>query len=393
MELSQVIPLLSLPPEELLLRLFLIAGGIVLIYAGMREWVEPLIMVPFGLGMAISNAAYMVLKVAGTVITNPNLSWQLTGYEWLQYFWLQPVYVLTFMTGLIACLVFMGIGVLTDITFLMVRPYVSMILAAFAELGTALAFPIAIAMGLSPKEAAAVALIGGADGPIVLFSSVTLAPHIFIPITVVGYLYLSLLYIYHERLAKVVVPRSMASKPMPPSPVQVGRAEKIAFAVIAPVILSAIFPAASPLILAFFIGVLIREVGIERYVKMLDEVLLSVSTFFLAVVLGVATTTDAIMNPVVGKILLLGIVALVLSSIGGMIGGVVLSVMTKGRINPLLGVAAVSCVPTTAKIAQKIALKYNPENYMITELMGPNIAGVITTAIMASLYLSLLLGA
>jgi oxaloacetate decarboxylase beta subunit len=145
-------------------------------------------------------------------------------------------------------------------------------------------------------------------------------------------------------------------------------------------------------LLSFFIGVLIREVMIDRYVKLLDEVILSVSTFFLALVLGASTTSDVVLNPVVGKILLLGLTALVLSSLGGMLGGILLSVVTKGKYNPLLGVAGVSCVPTTAKLAQKLALKYNPENYMITELMGPNVAGVVTTAIVAALYLSLFIG-
>jgi len=392
MEFSQVIPLLGLPLGELLLRLFLIAGGILVIYAGIKDVMEPLIMVPFGLGLAVSNASYLALSVNGVIINNPHLSWNLTGYEWIQYFWLQPFYNLTFMTGLIAALVFMGIGVLTDISFLLARPYVSFIIAAFAELGTVFTLPIATHLGLNLKEAASVALIGGADGPIVLFSSVTLAPHLFIPITVVGYLYLSLLYLYHERLARAVIPISMASKPMPSTGVEVSRSEKIAFAILMPIILSAIFPSASPLLLSFFIGVLIREVMIDRYVKLLDEVILSVSTFFLALILGASTTSDVVLNPVVGKILLLGITALVLSSLGGMLGGILLSAVTKGKYNPLLGVAGVSCVPTTAKLAQKLALKYNPENYMITELMGPNVAGVVTTAIVAALYLSLFIG-
>jgi len=393
MDFSQVIPLLGLPTEELLLRLFLIAGGILVIYGGIKEVLEPLIMIPFGLGVAVANAAYLALRVNGVVIGNPHVSWNLVGYDWIQYFWLQPVYNFTFMTGLIAALVFMGIGVLTDISFLLARPYISFIIAAFAELGTVLTLPIATRLGFNFKEAASIALIGGADGPIVLFSSVTLAPHLFIPITVVGYLYLSLLYLYHERLARVVIPKSMAAKPMQSVGVEVTRGEKIAFAILVPVILSAIFPAASPLLVSFFIGVLIREVMVERYVKMLDEVILSVSTFFLALVLGVSTTSDVVLNPAVGKILLLGIVALVLSSLGGMLGGILVSALSKGKYNPLLGVAGVSCVPTTAKIAQKIALKYNPENIMLTELMGPNIAGVVTTAIVAALYLSLFYGA
>jgi oxaloacetate decarboxylase beta subunit len=392
MEFSQVIPLLSLPLGELLLRLFLIAGGILLIYAGIKKIMEPLIMVPFGLGLAVSNASYLALNVNGVIIHNPHVSWNLTGYEWIHYFWLQPIYNFTFMTDLIAALVFMGIGVLTDISFLLARPYVSFIIAAFAELGTVFTLPIANHFGLNLKEAASVALIGGADGPIIVYSSTILAPHLFIPIVVVGYCYLSLVYLYQERLAKVVIPKSMASMPMPSIGVEVSRSEKIAFAILAPIILSVIFPTASPLIVSFFIGVLIKEVMIDRYVKLLDEVILSMSTFFLAFVLGTLTTSDIMLNPTVGKILLFGILALVLSSLGGMLGGILLSVVSKGRYNPLLGVAGVSVVPVAASIAQKLAIKYNPENYMITELMGPNVAGVVTTAIVAALYLSLFMG-
>lgn len=391
MDLTQAIPLLGLPTEELILRLFLIIGGVLVIYGGMKHILEPLIMVPFGLGTAVANAAYLTVKVNGIILGNPHVSWNLTGYDWIQYFWLQPIYNFTFMTGLIAALVFMGIGVLTDISFLLAHPYVSLILASFAEFGTVFTFPIAVHMGLTPKQAAPVALIGGADGPVVLFSSLALAPELFIPITVVGYLYLSLLYLYHGKLAEIVIPKSMASKPMQLKTEEVSRGEKIAFSILVPIMLSAIFPAASPLIVSFFIGVLIREVMIDRYVKLLDEVILSTSTFFLAFILGVTTTSDVIMNPVIGKVLLLGITALFLSSLGGMIGGIILSKLSKGKLNPLLGVAAVSCVPTTAKIAQDIALKYNPENLFIMDLMGPNVAGVITTATVASLYLSLLL--
>lgn len=293
------------------------------------------------------------------------------------------------MTGLIACLVFMGIGAMTDISFFIAHPYLSFALASFAELGTVLTLPIAMCLGFTPRQAASIALIGGADGPIVLFSSLKLAPELFVPITVVGYLYLSLLYIYHEKLAQLVIPRGPASRKMSLPTPEVTREEKIMFSVVASILFSAVFPSASPLVASFFLGVLVRESMVDRYVKMLDEVVLSASTFFLAFVLGTLTTSDIIMDPAVGKILLLGIVALLLSSLGGMLGGLLVYALTRGRVNPLLGVAAVSCVPTTAKIAQKIALKYNPENYMIDELMGPNVAGVITTAVVASIYLAI----
>ncbi|RLG88479.1 MAG: Na+-translocating decarboxylase subunit beta, partial [Thermoprotei archaeon] len=381
--ITKIFGLAALSPEEVLARVVMAVIGTILLYLGYRKVLEPLIMIPMGIGMITANLAFII------GIGNPHVNIDFTNVSNNYVYWLQPFYSFMFSNGLIACLVFLGIGVMTDITFLMAKPYTSLILAIFAELGTIITLPIAVLMGFNLRQAAAIALIGGADGPIVLYSSLKLAPELFVPITVVGYLYLSMLYIFQEKLDELTIPKNLLKTYMDIRELpKISPKEKLAFSVIITAILSILFPQASPLIVSFFAGVIIKEIGISRYIKLLDEVILSLSTFLLAFVLGTLTTVDVIFKGDVLKILILGILALTLSSIGGSIGGIVMYYASKGKINPLLGPAAVSCVPTTAKISQKVASKYNPRNYILAFAMGPNIAGVITTAIIASIYIA-----
>lgn len=382
--IHKVLGITTLPPLNIVARFILAIIGAVLAYLGYKRVLEPLIMIPVGIGMISANLAYII------AVGNPHVNINFTNTSNLFIYWLQPFYNFMFSNGLIACLVFFGIGVMTDITFLMARPYLSFILAAFAELGTIVTLPIAINLGFTPRQAAAIALIGGADGPIVLYASLKLAPKLFVPITVVGYLYLSILYIFQKWLDELTIPSRFMGVYMDPNELpKISAKEKLIFSIVVTALLSLLFPQASPLIVSFFLGVIIKEAGIRRYIKMLDEVILSLSTFILALTLGTLTTADVIFDPIVLKILVLGIIALTLSSVGGSIGGLIMYYLSGGKINPLLGPAAVSCVPTTAKISHKLAVQHNPRNYLIVFAMGPNIAGVITTAIIASIYLAL----
>ncbi|MGB8545815.1 MAG: sodium ion-translocating decarboxylase subunit beta, partial [Azonexus sp.] len=201
--------LVAAEPKIMVGRIFLMLLGFALIYLGSRNILEPLLMIPMGLGMSSVNAGVMFLdgSKAGTLFVDPLLSDPVDLINILQINWLQPIYTFTFSNGLIACLVFMGIGVLLDVGYVMARPFRSMFIALFAELGTIAVFPIAISLGLTEREAAAVATIGGADGPMVLFTSLVLAKHLFVPITVVGYLYLGLTYGAYPYLIKWLVPR------------------------------------------------------------------------------------------------------------------------------------------------------------------------------------------
>lgn len=396
-------------------RVFLIALGVVLFYLGRKGVLEALLMIPMGLGMATVNAGVMFFysvdpntgmtfeamkaagqtipaQIAGTLHVAPLAQDTNALMNILQIDWLQPIYTFMFSNGLIACFVFMGIGTLLDVGFVMVRPLQCMILALFAELGTALVYPIAVGMGLTPGEAASVAIIGGADGPMVLFTSLTLAKHLFVPITVVAYLYLGLTYGGYPYLIKLMVPEHIRKTPMPLEKTRVITSnEKLVFAVGACIFLSLLFPVAAPLLLSLFLGVVIRESDLPYFHKLFSDTFLYASTFFLGLLLGILCEASTLLNPVVLKLLVLGCLALLLSGIGGILGGYVLYYWTGGKFNPTIGIAAVSCVPTTAKVAQKEVSKVAPGVIILPYALGANICGVITSAIFAAVYVAWLL--
>lgn len=370
-------------------RLLLIALGFLMIYLSYKQILEPLIMLPLGMGMLAVNAGLMVMEAGnlGTLFINP-----LAGnIEELMYFlqidFLQPIYTFTFSNGLIACLVFMGIGAITDIDVLIAKPYMSLFLAVFAELGTILTLPIALAFGLPVNEAAAISLVGGADGPMVLFGSLLMAKDLFVPITVVAYIYLSIIYAGYPFMLKVIPKRLRGIQMDWRSIPQVSPGAKFAFAVITNTILSLLFPVAAPLFVSFFLGLAVKESKITRYIEFLSGPLLYGSTFFLGFTLGALLGVDIILNPKVLLLIVLGMIALFLSGVGGIIGGLVYYKISKDPFNPLIGIAAVSCVPTTAKVAQKCAFAANKKAMILAFAMGPNVAGVITTAIITGIYI------
>lgn len=375
-------------------RIGLIVLGVVLIILGSKNVLEPLIMVPMGFGMIAINCAvlYISANEIGNIFVDPMLTDTKAIMDAFQVDFLQPVYTLTFSNGLIACLVFLGIGVMTDVSCVLAFPFTSMLIAFCAELGTILVFPIAVAMGFSPQEAASVALIGGADGPMVLFSSLIMAKDLFVPITIVAYLYLSLTYGGYPFLVRFLIPKELRGiKPEKNSRVDsVTRGEKLAFSVVACVLLCLLFPVAAPLFMSFFLGVAIREAGISKYVKLLEDTILYVSTFFLGLLLGVLCDASTILDPAVLKLLVLGMLALLISGIGGIAGGYIVYFLSSKKFNPTVGIAGVSCVPTTAKVAQKEVTHVNKQAIILPYALAANVSGVITTAIFTGLYVSFL---
>ena len=385
--------LVAADPKVMWGRIFLMLLGFLLIYLGSRNVLEPLLMIPMGLGMSSINAGVMFLEGgrAGTLFVDPLMSDPVALMNTMQINWLQPIYTLTFSNGLIACLVFMGIGVLLDVGYVMARPFQSMFIALFAEMGTIAVFPIAVALGLTEREAASVATIGGADGPMVLFTSLILAKDLFVPITVVGYLYLGLTYGAYPYLIKWLVPKhirgiSMAADRGP----AISSSQKLVFAVVACTLLCLLFPVAAPLFFSLFLGVAVRESGITSFSKLLNDTFLYGATFFLGLTLGVLCEASTLLEPTVLKLLLLGVLALLISALGGLLGGYILYFATGKKYNPIIGIAGVSCVPTTAKVCQKIAAEANPGALILPQALGANISGVITTAIIAGIYVSVL---
>lgn len=386
-------------------RIFLIILGLFLMYLGKKGVLEALLMIPMGLGMATINASLMFLPsgmpggfmengvAQGTLFLDSMVTDVNQLFTLLQIDFLQPIYVFTFSNGLIACFVFMGIGSLLDIGFLLQRPFASMLLALFAEMGTFLTFPIAKAMGLSAQEAASIAMVGGADGPMVLFTSLTLAKHLFVPITVVAYLYLGLTYGGYPYLIRLLVPKKLRAIKIDKSKEKkakkpISASTKLASAAILCVILCMLFPVASPLFFSLFLGIAIRESGLTHIYDFISGPLLYGSTFFLGLTLGVLCEAHLLLDPRILKLLILGILALLLSGIGGILGGYVMYLIKKGNFNPAIGIAGVSCVPSTAKVAQKEVTKANPSSVILPEALGANICGVITSAIIAGLYIN-----
>jgi len=380
-------------PAVIAMRLFLMGLGMFLIYLGRKGVLEALLMIPMGLGMTTINAAVLFLDDSrqGTLFLDPLIKEPAQLMNTLQINWLQPVYTFTFSNGLIACLVLLGIGVLLDVGFVMARPFQSMFIALCAELGTVIAFPLAHACGLSLNDAAAVATIGGADGPMILFTALILSPELFVPITVVAYLYLGLTYGGYPYLIKLMVPEHIRSLPMPAKKVrEISSSEKIIFCVIACTLLCLLFPVAAPLFFSLFMGVLIRESGLTRYAEIISGPILYSATFFLGLLLGVLCEANTILNPQVLILLVLGIVALLFSGIGGILGGYALYYFSGRKYNPVIGIAGVSCVPTCAKVAQKTVAESAPEVIILPHALGANISGVITSAIFASIFITVL---
>ena len=196
--------------QTILIRLVLIAVGFLLIYLSAKNILDPLILMPMGLAMVLVNGATLTIAgKLGNLFVDPMLAKPEEVVNSMQILFLQPIYNLMFSNGLIACLVFMGIGVMTPLDYLIAKPLTSFLLAACAELGSILTFPLAVAFGFSYKEAAAIAIVGGADGPMVLFTSLELAKHLFVPISVVAYVYLSVTYAIYPYMIKVLVPRRL----------------------------------------------------------------------------------------------------------------------------------------------------------------------------------------
>jgi oxaloacetate decarboxylase beta subunit len=379
-------------PKIMIGRIFLMCLGVLLIYLGKKGVLEALLMIPMGLGMATVNAAVLFLDDGrkGTLFLDPLINNSEQLMTMLQINWLQPIYTFTFSNGLIACLVFMGIGVLLDVGFVMARPFTSMFIALCAEIGTVITLPLAVWLGLSITDAAATATIGGADGPMILFTALILSEDLFVPITVVAYLYLGLTYGGYPWLIKLMVPRHIRGMKMPVEKVrEISSTEKLIFAVIANVILCLLFPVAAPLFFSLFIGVIIRESGMVKFAETFSGPILYGATFFLGLLLGILCEASTILSPQVLTLLLLGIVALTFSGIGGLLGGWILYFATGKKFNPVIGIAGVSCVPTCAKVAQKSVSEVTPDAVVLPHALGASISGVITSAIFAGVLITL----
>lgn len=379
-------------PSIAIARIILIIIGFALAYFGFKRKLEPLIMVPMGIGMIAINAGVLFIGSGqfGTIFLDSLVDDPIAVVDIMQINFLQPIYNLTFSNGLIACLVFVGIGARSEISFILGRPWASVTAALFGEMGTFVALVSGIyLLGFTPAESAAVATIGGADGPMVLFCSLILSPHLFVPISIIAYLYLSLTYAAYPYLIKLMVPKKYRGIDVEVPVPDVSQKSKFVFSVLTCLLLCILLPVASPLVMSFFLGVAIKEAEIGPYQELLENTITYFSTLFLGLILGTLCEASTILNPVVAKILILGVIALGVSGVGGLVGGWIIYKLDKTKnYNPVIGIAGISCVPTTAKIAQEVASEENPFAVIMPVAMGANICGVIVSAIATGIFIS-----
>lgn len=380
-------------PVVAVARIVLIMIGAFLAYVGFKRKLDPLIMVPMGLGMIAINAGVLFLDAhtLGNIIIDPMVSGAEQTISSMQVNFLQPIYTLTFSNGLIGCLIYLGIGTMSDVSFLLARPWASIIVALFAELGTFVALVVGTeAFGLPVNEAAAIATIGGADGPIVMFSSLIMAPNLFVPIAVIAYLYLTLAYAGFPYLVRLTVPKKYRGLDTEMDYPQVSKKAKFIFIISMCILLCLLLPAAAPLLVSFFIGMAIKEAEILPYQKMLESTITYGATFFMSLLLGTLCSAQTLLDPIVGIILILGIGALIVSGIGAIAGGwFIYFISRKKRLyNPVVAIAGVSCMPTCAKIAQKEISAENPYSVVLPLAIGTTISGIIVSAIAAGIFMS-----
>ncbi|MDO4560643.1 MAG: Na+-transporting malonate decarboxylase, carboxybiotin decarboxylase subunit [bacterium] len=377
-------------PKVAAARAGLIVLGFIFAYCGFKRKLEPLIMVPMGVGMMCVNAGVLFFAdgTLGTLFVAPLVDDPATLINIMQVNFLQPIYNFMFSNSLIACLVFMGIGAMSEISFIIMNPFTSIFIALCAEAGTFIALVIGVYLGLAPQEAASVAIIGGADGPMVLFGSLMMAPKLFVPISIIAYLYLSLTYAAYPYLIKKLVPAKYRGIDYVCDLPEVPRKTVFVFCVVVCALLCLLLPVASPLIMSFFLGLIIKEAAIEPYQELLENTVLYLSTLLLGLMLGTLCEASVLLDPKVLILLAIGVAALFFSGVGGIAGGWIMYLVKKKNFNPLIGIAGVSCVPTTAKIAQHAAEEENPFAVILPIAMGANIAGVIVSAIATGIYVS-----
>ena len=291
--------------------------------------------------------------------------------------------------GVYPCLIFMGVGAMTDFGPLIANPK-SLIMGAGAQLGIFLTYIGAVALGFTPAQAGPIGIIGGADGPTAIYTTSLLAPELLGPIAVAAYSYMALVPVIQPPIMKLLTSkkeRQIVMKELRP----VSRTEKIIFPIVVTIFVSLLVPSAAPLVGAIMLGNLFKETGVvERLSKTAQNELMNIVTIFLGISVGATATASTFLDWQTIKIILLGVVAFGFGTAGGVIIAKILNIFSKNKVNPLIGSAGVSAVPMAARVSQVVGQKENPANFLLMHAMGPNVAGVIGSAIAAGVLISLL---
>ena len=364
----------------------MLAVACVLLYLAIVKQFEPLLLLPIGFGMLMTNLPLDGIFHMDIFINSTNhIDWALLGSSggMVDYIYLGV------KLGIYPPLIFLGIGTMTDFEPLIARPS-SLLLGAAAQLGIFFTFVGAKILGFTNQEAGAIGIIGGADGPTAIYVTTKLAPHLLGSIAVAAYCYMALVPVIQPPIMKVLTTEKERQIVMT-APRRVSKTEKILFPIIVTIIVALTLPDAAILVGCLMMGNLMKESGVvERITKTAGNELMNIITIFLGFSVGCTTNAATFLNIQTVEIIVLGIVAFGVGTAGGVLLGKVMCVVTHGKINPLIGSAGVSAVPMAARVSQKVGQEYNPRNYLLMHAMGPNVAGVVGSAVAAGILLSFL---
>ena len=339
-----------------------------LLYLGIGRGYEPLLMVPIAFGMLLAN-----LPLTG-LINPPAGDGHTVGFMWVLYQGVQY--------AIYPSIIFMGIGAMTDFGPLLANP-IALMLGAAAQLGIFSAFLLALALGFTHAEAGAIGVIGGADGPTAILTASKLAPNLLPAIAIAAYSYMALIPLIQPPNMKAMTSKKMRETKMTQLRV-VSKTEKIIFPIAVTIFVILLIPDTAPLIGMLMLGNLFRESGCtERLSDTAQNALCNIVTIPLGLSVGFKATYESFLTPSTLKIVVLGLLAFMLSTTGGLLLGDLLYVVTGGKVNPLIGSAGVSAVPMAARVSQNVGRKANPANFLLMHAMGPNVAGVIGSAVAA----------
>jgi len=356
----------------------------VLMYLAIAKDFEPILLLPIAFGCFLVN----IPAAKGAFYSiNPEYVRDLTGA-------IKPTVLLDFFYFLVKSeilppLIFLGIGAMTDFGPLLANP-VSLLLGASAQFGVFVAMVVAKLLNFTIGQAGAIGIIGGADGPTAIYTAAKLAPELLGPIAVAAYTYMSLVPLIQPPIMRLLSTHEMRSTVMEQLR-PVGKLERILFPIVTTFVISILLPPVAPLVGMLMLGNLMRESGVvERLSNTAANELINISTIFLSVAVGASMNAASFLNLKTLYIIALGVVAFGCSTAGGMLLGDLMWVLSGHKINPLIGSAGVSAVPMAARVSQKVGQQDNPANFLLMHAMGPNVAGVIGTAVAAGIMISML---
>ena len=354
-----------------------------LVYLAIVKKFEPLLLLPIAIGMLLTN-----LPGANMFHLNLFIEEEINYGAVLHDGGLLDLLYLGVKLGIYPCLIFIGIGAMTDFSPLISNPK-SLLIGAGAQLGVFVAFSGALISGIfTPQEAAAIGIIGGADGPTAILVTKTLAPHLLGAIAIAAYSYMALIPMIQPPFMKLLTTKKERQIKMTALR-QVSKTEKILFPIVVTFVVGLIVPDAVPLVGCLMFGNLLNVCGVtDRLSKTAQNELMNIVTIFLGITVGATASAANFLRIETIAIICLGLVAFIISTCGGLITAKIMCWLTKGKINPLIGSAGVSAVPMAARVSQQVGQKEDPSNFLLMHAMGPNVAGVIGSAVAAGVFLS-----